>query len=58
MTRNYAYEDEAGDRLGHILRQFRTGDRPRGVVEISGGDLATPGLIAMPLELYIVRTIH
>jgi hypothetical protein len=55
MTRIDAYRDEASDRLGHVLRQFRTGDRPRRVAEVPGRDLATPRLIARPLELCIVR---
>jgi len=46
----FVFGNEAGDGLGHVLRQFRTGDRPRRVAEIPGGDLATPGLIARPVN--------
>ena len=48
-TPNYTYRNKPSNRLGNVLCQFRTCDRPGRVAKIPSGDLTAPGLIAWPL---------
>ena len=55
MTRDGAYRNKPTDGFRHILREFRTCDRPRRVAEIPRRDLTAPWLITRPLVLYSIK---